>query len=178
MSSPGQTQAQTTPAGSSAATGSRTTSNPGATTLPTPAPSSGAIVGGVVGGVLGLAVLALIAWLLIRKKNQQTQTPPSEKFAAPGNGPYDGGYPVQQPYNAGHYTPVPVSQGGAYNHPGHVQPYGAPDTPGAGFKPYDPSDPSTFPATPGPGAPTIHSQGATEYSNHPRPGQYNYAAEL
>ncbi|KAG8746665.1 hypothetical protein FRC12_014226 [Ceratobasidium sp. 428] len=137
----------------------------------------GAIVGGVVGGVLGLAVLALIAWLLIRKKNQQAHTPPSEKY---GNTAPDSGYPVHQPYNAGHYAPVPPNQAGGYNNQGYhgqPQPYGAPDTPGTGFKPYDPSDPSTFPATPAPGAPTIYSQGPSEHGQ-PRPGQYNYAAEL
>ncbi|KAG8702246.1 hypothetical protein FRC08_003610 [Ceratobasidium sp. 394] len=135
----------------------------------------GAIAGGVVGGVLGLAVLALIAWLLARKKSQQTQVAPSEKFGA-----QDNGYPVQQPYNAGQYAPVPPNQGGYNNqgHPGFAQPYAAPETPGTGYKPYDPSDPSTFPATPANGGPpTIYSQGPTEYS-HPRPGQYNYAAEL
>ncbi|KAG8690187.1 hypothetical protein FRC09_012096 [Ceratobasidium sp. 395] len=137
----------------------------------------GAIVGGVVGGVLGLAVLALIAWLLIRKKNQQTHTPPSEKY---GHAAPDSGYPVHQPYNAGHYAPVPPNQAGGYNNQGYhgqPQPYGVPDTPGTGFKPYDPSDPSTFPATPAPGAPTIYSQGPSEHGQ-PRPGQYNYAAEL
>jgi len=184
MSSPGQTQPLTSSAiapSTSAGTGTRSVSNTVSTSSPTAAPppggsnNAGAIAGGVVGGVLGLAVLALIAWLLTRKKAQQTQVAPSEKFRA---GAHDNGYPVQQPYNAGQYAPVPANQGGYNNqgHPGYAQPYTAPDTPGTGYKPYDPSDPSTFPSTPA-NAPTVYSQGPTEHS-HPRPGQYNYAAEL
>ncbi|KAG8744913.1 hypothetical protein FRC10_009283 [Ceratobasidium sp. 414] len=190
MSSPAQTQPLTSSAiASPTNTGTRSISNPGSTSStpstlsPTAASSSGGssntgpIVGGVVGGVLGLAVLGLIAWLLARKKAQQTQVAPSEKFGA---GAQDNGYPVQQqPYNASQYAPVPPNQGGFNNqgHAGYPQSYAAPDTPGTGYKPYDPSDPSTFPATPANGAPTVYSQGQTEYS-HPRPGQYNYAAEL
>jgi LPXTG-motif cell wall-anchored protein len=117
-------------------------------------PASGPIVGGVVGGVLGLALLGLIAFVLVRKRKQKSNTAPSEKFADPyavgqsyGSGPQDGGYPMQQPYNTGHYTPVPVSQPGVYdqnpgvydqNPGGYVQPYAVPDTPGTGYRPYDP----------------------------------------
>ncbi|KAG8744911.1 hypothetical protein FRC10_009281 [Ceratobasidium sp. 414] len=172
MSSPGQTQPLTSSAiASPTNTGTKSVSNAENTPSPTAAPSpggpsnTGSIVGGVVGGVLGLAVLALIAWLLARKKAQQTQVAPSEKF---GVGAQGKGYPVQQPYNASQYAPVPPNQGGFNNqgHAGYPQPHAAPDT-------YNPSDPSTFPN----GAPTVSSRGPTEYS-HPRPGQYNYAAEL
>lgn len=123
------------------------------------------------------------------------QTVPAGGYAGqPGYAAHETGYPVQQPFGGGHYTPVP-SQASPYD-----QTYGEPATP---YKPYDPrrvsevsfltrvartnircySDPSTFPTTPGPGSgPTIHSQGPTysEFSHpsQPRPGQYNYAAEI
>ncbi|QRV76483.1 hypothetical protein RhiJN_04498 [Ceratobasidium sp. AG-Ba] len=141
--------------------------------------SAGAIAGGVVGGVLGLALLGLIAFILIRKKKQQTNLAPSEKYG--DHTQPDSGYPVQQPYSAGHYTPVPADNTGYNPGQGYVQPYAVPNTPGTTYKrPYDPSDPSTFPSTPAPtnNAPTVYSHNQTDYIHQSRPGQYNYTPEL
>lgn len=182
------TQIQTSYTGGSSATSAATTSGSAtSTSLPQEGGSSsntGAIAGGVVGGVLGLALFALLAWFLLRKKSDKPaaappmqETYPSQPYAGTTySGPgYETGYPVQQPpYGTGPYTPVPGAQ---------FDPYGG--APGTPYKPYDPSDPSTFPTTPGPGnAPTVHSGPYSEYSNgnnpqhQPRPGQYNYAAEI
>ena len=64
---------------------------------------------------------------------------PGAYNAPTGYVPQDGGYPMQQSYGGGHYTPVPVSQGGAYDQSVYgQQPYGAPGTPGTTYKAYDP----------------------------------------
>ncbi|KAH7344946.1 hypothetical protein B0J17DRAFT_712575 [Rhizoctonia solani] len=129
------------------------------TSTPTSIPSSlssnaGPIAGGVVGGVVGLALLAILAWFVFRKKT-----------AANGNP-----QPIQETTLAG-VTPdsmtrelVPAPQSDGYG-PGPAM-YEQPYTP-ATHKPYDPSDPSTFPrpvsfmgATPQPS-----SQGH-KYSDH------------
>ncbi|KAH7344124.1 hypothetical protein B0J17DRAFT_645366 [Rhizoctonia solani] len=100
--------------------------------------NTGAIVGGVVGGVLGIALVALIAFFVVRK-NKQAKPGPNELPPTPTElsqpataqyGQYGGG---QAPY--GQYQPV-------------AQPPSFVPTTPSYYKPYDPSDPSTFPTDP------------------------------
>ncbi|KAH7344111.1 hypothetical protein B0J17DRAFT_202420 [Rhizoctonia solani] len=91
--------------------------------------NTGAIVGGIVGGVLGIGLIGLIAFVLTRKRKTEE---PANKYPEANHKP-----PMSTAFNAttpmaGH---VPSHQFGAPN-----QPVSTPD-----HKPYDPSDPSTFP---------------------------------
>ncbi|CUA77180.1 hypothetical protein RSOLAG22IIIB_06554 [Rhizoctonia solani] len=93
--------------------------------------NTGAIAGGVIGGVLGIALVALIAFIVVRK-NKQSKPGPHELPATPTEltqpaTQYDGGYTTY-----GQYQPV-------------AQPPNVTPTPHTYYKPYDPSDPSTFP---------------------------------
>ncbi|CAE7102158.1 unnamed protein product, partial [Rhizoctonia solani] len=94
--------------------------------------NTGAIVGGVVGGVLGIALVALIAFFVVRKNKQSKpgppELPPTPTELTQPTAKYDGGYTPYDPYQ-------PV-----------VQPTFTPTT--QSYKPYDPSDPTTFPVDP------------------------------
>ncbi|KAH6855347.1 hypothetical protein B0I37DRAFT_300406 [Chaetomium sp. MPI-CAGE-AT-0009] len=92
---------------------SKSTTDPGSTSSSSPSPSStgagsesepsstpvGAIAGGVVGGVAGIAIIAGIVWLIMRRRGK---TDPS-----PGDGPgSEGGY-----YDGARYAPEAVKYG-------------------------------------------------------------------
>ncbi|KAG8744914.1 hypothetical protein FRC10_009284 [Ceratobasidium sp. 414] len=164
--------ASSTPAYSSVGfTASYSVAVPSATPLPSGPKSNssgnntGAIVGGIVGGVLGVAVLVLIAVMLVRKSKQ------SPAKIEP-----------QNQDNHSYPTPVPVQPNSASPMMGQYQP-GMPHpglaSPGPDQKPYDPSDPATFP---------VHQSYAASqyphslnYSQHPsqyQPGQYHGAPEV
>ncbi|KAF8707908.1 hypothetical protein RHS03_03921, partial [Rhizoctonia solani] len=159
------------------------------TPTPTSAPSgsnsnAGAIAGGVVGGVLGVALLGVLAWFVLRRRKNASADPRPTNESYSGDG-YAGqheqgtGYAVQ-PYGTGAYTPVPTSQGEEHGTGAVMQekPY-APTT----YKPYDPSDPSTFPPpAPYTGATSqtsILGHGTSEYSyQQTRPDQHRYIPEV
>ncbi|KAI6118853.1 hypothetical protein EV401DRAFT_1965650 [Pisolithus croceorrhizus] len=120
--------------------------------------NTGAIVGGAVGGVVGLAaIVGLAAWLLLRRRRQVT--PPNA---------LDGGAPppaTSSMYTGSNSFTAPLTQP----------------------KFYDPSDPSTFPASPP--SPTIQTTPSNGYQNPSihsalyasqggRPGGYSGAPEL
>ncbi|THH17527.1 hypothetical protein EW146_g3301 [Bondarzewia mesenterica] len=113
---------------------------------------AGAIAGGVVGGVVGAALLAgLVVCLVIR--HRRSRVPPSAT--------YGGG-------------PSPVM--GQDVHNGALAPFARefPETP---RRFYDPSDPSTFPTSPSPSSPMIHTNNNTYNTSmhnlQPNRSQYN-----
>jgi len=157
----------TAPTSTRTATSTRTT-----TTVSTPFPSitigpvtissskkvnAGAIAGGVVGGLAGLAIIGgLIAFLVMR--NRRSQTAPSAAYM-------DTKVPVAAPPPMTTYAPSSYAPGspGSYA-PGSPVPYSVPPStttsppPGSQYstepflaqqRPYDPSDPSTFPTDAG-----------------------------
>ncbi|KAJ1311387.1 hypothetical protein OPQ81_009879 [Rhizoctonia solani] len=156
-----------TPTGSSASTtgAPRTTTTTAATSTSVTSggdsksggSNTGAIVGGVVGGVLGIALIAVIAFIVLRKNKQNKNT----------------GAPSQ--YDQGQYTPSMGPQPGSgvpmmgQYHP--VQQSAASHVAGSEYKPYDPSDPSTFPSNYAESIPYSHQTQA-------RPGQYNGVPEI
>ncbi|KIM62167.1 hypothetical protein SCLCIDRAFT_120554 [Scleroderma citrinum Foug A] len=155
-------QATATAVTSSALPASITSSGNAGTQSPSPSSSSksntGAIVGGAVGGVVVLgAIAAFITWFCIRRRRRQTKAPSAM---------YDGSAPGG---TNSMYTTSPFT-------PSATQP-----------KLYDPSDPTTFPASPP--SPTIHTTPSTGYQNNSihsnlyaaqggRPGAYSGVPEL
>ncbi|CAE6417473.1 unnamed protein product [Rhizoctonia solani] len=174
ISAPAQTQRPTSPGTSTP------TSTPSGSSI-----NAGAIAGGVVGGVVGLALLAILAWFILRKNTAAKGDPQPIQETYPGGG-YAGKYDqgagyVVQPYDTGKYTPVPTSQGNGYE-PGPAM-YEQPYTP-ATHKPYDPSDPSTFPppvslmgATPQPSS-QGHSYSDHGHRQQTQPKQHHYIPEV
>ncbi|KAL5637222.1 hypothetical protein ACGC1H_001013 [Rhizoctonia solani] len=127
--------------------------------------NTGAIVGGVVGGVLGIALVALIGFIVVRKNKQSKpgphELPPTPTELTKPAIQYDGGY---TPY----YQPVAQSP--------NVVP-----TTQSYYKPYDPSDPSTFPVDPHANSPNPpESVPPLSYSQHTdtRPSHYHGVPEL
>ncbi|CAE6425427.1 unnamed protein product [Rhizoctonia solani] len=126
--------------------------------------NTGAIVGGVVGGVVGIALIAVIAFIVVRK-NKQNQNKGAESHYEqsqynPQTGPQPGsGIPMMGQYQSvGQHTGVSPVAGSAY-------------------KPYDPSDPSTFPNNYN--APSHYAESIPYSHQTPaRPGQYNGAPEI
>jgi hypothetical protein len=138
--------------------------------------NAGAIAGGVVGGLVALGLIAgLIAWLLVRRR-RQNQTAPSAEYGTSG-APYASG---PSPVNGGAPTNNTASVYGS-DHPQMGQ-YSAPAGSAAALRPYNPSDPSTFPVSPG--TPTIQTTQQPGYGHNnygapaPAPGQYSGVAEL
>ncbi|CAE6386000.1 unnamed protein product [Rhizoctonia solani] len=125
--------------------------------------NTGAIVGGVVGGIVGIALIAVVAFVVVRK-NKQNQNKGAE-------GQYD-----QSQYS-------PQVPGGGAPMMGQYQPAaqhsGMSAVTGSEYKPYDPSDPSTFPNNFNNNAPSHYAE-SIPYSHQPpaRPGQYNGAPEI
>ncbi|KAF8609350.1 hypothetical protein BDV93DRAFT_141356 [Ceratobasidium sp. AG-I] len=129
--------------------------------------NTGAIAGGVVGGVLGLGLIALIAFVLVRKGKKAKTDGNVGQYAQGGYNPAVGGQPNSAAPMMGQYQP-------GVQHPGMPSPGGSEFT-----KAYDPSDPTTFP-TPSHHAPS-HYPESMQYSQNPsqyRPGQYNGAPEV
>ncbi|KAK4158055.1 hypothetical protein C8A00DRAFT_39611 [Chaetomidium leptoderma] len=115
-------------------------------TDPTPDPSSGstpvgAIVGGVVGGIGGLAVIAVVVWVVFIRRRKQQKTPESSPDSSggpgtdhtPGNnnipeveakygGVYTGGVPEVAASHG--YTEMPAARDAAA--PGSTYPFGGP----------------------------------------------------
>ncbi|CAE6391864.1 unnamed protein product [Rhizoctonia solani] len=180
-----------TSTGSSAsATGVSRTSTKGAAATSTSLPSSddsqssgsntGAIVGGVVGGIFGIALIAVIAFIVIRK-NKQNKNPATENQ-----------------YNQGHYNPSTAQPGTGAPMMGQHQPVvqhsGMSPIAGSEYKPYDPrqvsyvnnqhklklsfSDPSTFPSHTYT-APSHYAESIPySHQTQARPGQYNGVPEI
>ncbi|EUC66764.1 transmembrane protein, putative, partial [Rhizoctonia solani AG-3 Rhs1AP] len=180
-----------TSTGSSAsATGVSRTSTKGAAATSTSLPSSddsqssgsntGAIVGGVVGGIFGIALIAVIAFIVIRK-NKQNKNPATENQ-----------------YNQGHYNPSTAQPGTGAPMMGQHQPVvqhsGMSPVAGSEYKPYDPrqvsyvnnqhklklsfSDPSTFPSHTYT-APSHYAESIPySHQTQARPGQYNGVPEI
>ncbi|CEL57767.1 hypothetical protein RSOLAG1IB_02511 [Rhizoctonia solani AG-1 IB] len=166
------------------------TSTSTSTSTPTPTSNdsnsnAGAIAGGVVGGVLGVVLLVVLGWFILRKKKSARVIPQHVKESYPGYG-YAGryeqgaGYAVQS-YGAGQYAPVPTSQGDGHGTgtTTYEQSY-APSN----YKPYDPSDPATFPppapltsATP---QPSVMGYGTSEHGHQQqaRPDQHRYVPQV
>ncbi|GME64071.1 Kelch repeat protein [Neofusicoccum parvum] len=87
----------TSASSTSSSSASSTTSSSGSSN------NTGAIVGGVVGGVVGLALVAVLAWFLLRRRrNTQHQPVPQHD----GSG-------TQSPHEMGNYY-APPAAGGAY----------------------------------------------------------------
>ncbi|KIK73770.1 hypothetical protein PAXRUDRAFT_20513, partial [Paxillus rubicundulus Ve08.2h10] len=115
-----------------------------------------AIAGGVGGGVVALgAIVGIIAYFVLKKK--RSQIPPSAQFTDPAAGV---SY-TQSTYTNLFTPPSSVTQ----------------------QRLYDPSDPSTFPASPS--SPTILTSPSHNYQtsfSHPgqmgRPGGYSGAPEV
>ncbi|KAG8701987.1 hypothetical protein FRC11_011769, partial [Ceratobasidium sp. 423] len=118
------------PSGTSTSTASQDTSTYTAAPINNKSGGSntGAIVGGVVGGVLGIALIALIAFIVIRK-GKRTKPGPREP----------------PPTQAELEQPTTTQFGGTHASYGHASSTFVPTTQPY-YKPYDPSDPSTFPA--------------------------------
>ncbi|KAJ1308315.1 hypothetical protein OPQ81_004027 [Rhizoctonia solani] len=129
--------------------------------------NTGAIVGGVVGGVLGIALVALIAFVVVRK-NKQAKPGPHELPPSPTE--------LSQP--------TTTQFGGAPSSYGQYQAVAQPPAfaPAQSYyKPYDPSDPSTFPTDPY--ANSVNppeSVPPLSYSQHgdTRPSHYHGVPEL
>ncbi|CAE6521301.1 unnamed protein product [Rhizoctonia solani] len=175
-SAPAQTQRPTS-VGTATSTATSTLSNSGS--------NAGAIAGGVVGGVVGLALLVILAWFILRKRTAAKGNPQPIQETYLGEG-YTGqrdqgtGYAIQ-PHGTGKYTPVPASQSEGHE-PEPVmyeQPYAS-----VTHKPYDPSDPSTFPppVSLASSTPQPSSQGRNHsehgHQQQTRPKQYNYIPEV
>ncbi|KAF8468656.1 hypothetical protein JB92DRAFT_3059041 [Gautieria morchelliformis] len=118
--------------------------------------NAGAIAGGVVGGVVGLALVGLIAFFFWRRRRAAT-APPSAQFAGISTLTEKLGLTGPSPSYGGFQTPALPMQT-------------------APLKLYDPSDPSTFPASPSPSLPVYplstspapsapYSQNSAPYSN-------------
>ncbi|CAE6476969.1 unnamed protein product [Rhizoctonia solani] len=130
--------------------------------------NTGAIVGGVVGGVLGIALVALIAFIVVRKNKQEkpgaNELPPTPtEFMQPTTTQHGGMLGSYGQYQAVAQTPtsfVPTAQS---------------------YKPYDPSDPSTFPVDPYANS-VNHSDTVPPLSYNPtvdtRPSNYHGVPEL
>ncbi|CAE6417484.1 unnamed protein product [Rhizoctonia solani] len=146
--------------------------------------NTGAIVGGVVGGIVGIALIAGIAFIvslvggivgialiagiafIVVRKNKQNKNPSAESHYDqshynPSLGPQSGsGAPMM-----GQYQPV-------------VQNSGMSQVTGSEYKPYDPSDPSTFP-THNHTVPSHYAESIPySHQTQARPGQYNGAPEI
>jgi hypothetical protein len=75
--------------------------------------NTGAIVGGVVGGIGGIAVIAVVAWLLLRRRKQQLhvaevsgeQHYPAEKYRLQGELPGDN-HRYEAELHGGNVAPV------------------------------------------------------------------------
>ncbi|CEL59228.1 hypothetical protein RSOLAG1IB_03161 [Rhizoctonia solani AG-1 IB] len=169
---PGPTNTSTTAASSltSYSTYSSTSPVPTSNDPSSSSPNTGAIVGGVLGGVLGIALLAAIAFIVVRKNRSSK---PGPHGLPPSLDPANPALPTTQ------YAGAPTSYG-------QYQPV-APNSPTlthaaqSYYKPYDPSDPSTFP-------PDIYSNTTTHPDSVPplsysqrsdaRPAGYNGAPEI
>ncbi|CAE6422199.1 unnamed protein product [Rhizoctonia solani] len=116
--------------------------------------NTGAIIGGVVGGVLGIGLIALIAFVLTRKRKAED---PAAKYPEANH----------KPPMAAQFNPVTPMTGQPSPYQFGAQPMSTPE-----HKPYDPSDPSTFPITPTNG----HYAESIPYSYQPQgaPGQHPY----
>ncbi|KAL5641240.1 hypothetical protein ACGC1H_001653 [Rhizoctonia solani] len=127
--------------------------------------NTGAIVGGVVGSIVGIALIAVIAFIVIRK-NKQNKNPATENQ-----------------YNQGHYNPSIAPQPGTGapmmgQYQAVVQHSGMPPTVGSEYKPYDPSDSSTFPSH-NYTAPSHYAESIPySHQTQARPGQYNGVPEI
>jgi hypothetical protein len=75
--SPNPTSGATDGTNTNTNTGTSSDTNSGTTTDTSSTPV-GAIVGGVVGGIAGLAAIAVLAWLLIRRRNKNRNYAPAE----------------------------------------------------------------------------------------------------
>jgi len=134
--------------------------------------NAGPIAGGVVGGVVVIALIALLVFFLVRRKNKKRDSAGgvqpilgSEKPYSPPSTPFNGYQPAQQyPYD---------------QHQQHADPYGGivSPVPAASPRLYDPSDPSTYPATASQAQLTQQSNWSS-HQTHQRPGAYSGAPEL
>ncbi|EIM90318.1 uncharacterized protein STEHIDRAFT_119338 [Stereum hirsutum FP-91666 SS1] len=149
---------------SSTSTGSGSPANTGSSSSSGSSSHAGAIAGGVVGGVVGVAAIAgLIAFFLIRRRN--SRVPPSAMYTGAGNGSGGGGgggFGIDSTASPGF--------GSAAGQWDQSLP-GMSETP---RKYYNPSDPSTFPTTPSPSSPTIHTTTNT-YNKDLQPNRSQYA---
>lgn len=151
------------------------TPSPSSTSSATSSSSSsdtGAIAGGVVGGVVGAALIAAVVIFFVMKK-KRSQVPPSAEFA---------GRPISSAYPSPGYTDVTP----------FVPQMGQPRLYVSVVKSLktwcltifqDPSDPSTFPASPPPttisGSSNNIQSPTLNYSSHSvHPGYYSGAPEI
>ncbi|KAH8646696.1 hypothetical protein BX600DRAFT_518735 [Xylariales sp. PMI_506] len=121
-SAAGATGSSTARSGSSSTTGAaaptQTTSTPSGSGSGS---STGAIVGGVVGGVGGIAMVAFVAWFLIRRNNKKKDAAAAAAAAAQPPQPPMGQYPPPPQGPAGYVDPrysyVPPPSTGGYPSP-------------------------------------------------------------
>ncbi|CAE6429191.1 unnamed protein product [Rhizoctonia solani] len=161
------------PSSTAASTATTTTTTPTAIPVENGSGGSntGAIVGGVVGGVLGIALVALIAFFVVRK-NKQPKPGPHELPPTPTE--------LSQPTTT-QYDQYPGGQATYGQYQAVAQPSTFVPTTPSYYKPYDPSDPSTFPTDPYTNSvshaesvpPLSYSQSADT-----RPSRYNGVPEL
>ncbi|GAB1518972.1 hypothetical protein RhiTH_002037 [Rhizoctonia solani] len=126
--------------------------------------NTGAIVGGVVGGIVGIALIAVIAFIVVRKNKQNQNTGTEGQYNQGQYNPQVGHQPSSGAPMMGQYQSV-------------TQHSGMSPIVGSEHKPYDPSDPSTFPSNYN--APSHYAE-SIPYSHQPqsRPGQYNGVPEI
>ncbi|KAH7344947.1 hypothetical protein B0J17DRAFT_637648 [Rhizoctonia solani] len=165
--------AAATPTASSATGVPRTTDTPAATstsvTSSDDAKSSGsntgAIVGGVVGGIVGIALIAGIAFIVLRKNKQNKSSSAESQYNQSNYNQSLGPQPGSGAPMMGQYQPT-------------VQNSGMSQVTGSEYKPYDPSDPSTFP-THNHTVPSHYAESIPySHQNQARPGQYNGVPEI
>ncbi|KAF8762004.1 hypothetical protein RHS01_00720 [Rhizoctonia solani] len=118
--------------------------------------NTGAIVGGVVGGIVGIALIAVIAFIVVRKNKQNQNTGTEGQYNQGQYNPQVGHQPSSGAPMMGQYQSV-------------TQHSGMSPIVGSEHKPYDPSDPSTFPSNYN--APSHYAE-SIPYSHQPqsRPG--------
>lgn len=134
---------------------------------------AGPIAGGVVGGIAGLALIGALIWLWVRRRRSKGEKVTPVPYGDPG---FSTAYTEKvAPPRTDMGTPTPSYAMGGMGTPGPM-------------KPYDPSDPSTFPMSPAPssipntaydshmgvGSPTplmhgFNAGGSTAYSGTPPP---------
>ncbi|KAG9040907.1 hypothetical protein FS837_012962 [Tulasnella sp. UAMH 9824] len=163
-STAGDVPVQTSATSASSATPSQTSAAPTGSSKS----NAGPIAGGVVGGIVLLALIGVLVWWLIRRRqNRQNE---QTGYYTTGDGQM--GEASNLPAAVDYGTSYPTSSPTVYSGSG-----GSPDTP----KLYNPDDPSTFPKTPASfGYQSTTLTGtvtSTDHSSAPL-GRYKGAAEI